>query len=103
MKKVIAFILSLSVVLLLSACAADFAEPTEPTTESTSVKTEKTPAVVVAADIVASVVAAAVIITIHHSKYLRLKIKFTLHTIRNADFCYCILPRAAVCKYFRFL
>ncbi|MBE6811726.1 MAG: hypothetical protein E7523_02460 [Ruminococcaceae bacterium] len=50
MKKVIAFILSLSVVLLLSACAADFAEPTEPTTESTSVKTEKTPAVVVAAE-----------------------------------------------------
>lgn len=51
-------------------------------------------AVVVAADIVARVVAAAVIITIHHSKYLRLKIKFTLHTIRNADFCYCISPRA---------
>lgn len=45
-------------------------------------------AIVVAADIVARIIAAAVIITIHHSKYLRLKIKFTLHTIRNTDFCY---------------
>ena len=34
------------------------------------------------------IIAAAVIITIHHSKYLRLKIKFTLHTIRKTDFCY---------------
>ena len=41
-----------------------------------------------AAHIVARIIAAAVIITIHHSKYLRLKIKFTLHTIRKTDFCY---------------
>lgn len=49
---------------------------------------------VCAAHIIARVVAATVIIAIHHSKYLRLKIKFTLHTIRKMDFCY----RKSICN-----
>ncbi|MBQ3519023.1 MAG: hypothetical protein IJA31_06855 [Clostridia bacterium] len=49
MKKVIAIILFF-VFLLLTACAADFADPMESTTESTIVEPEKTPVVVVAAE-----------------------------------------------------
>lgn len=49
MKKGIAFILSLTFVFLLSACATDSAGIEQPTTKSATVQTENNPAVITAA------------------------------------------------------